>query len=234
MRFLFRWAFRLFLILVVVVVALVLLKDALCKSLAEHRLRAETGLDARIGKLEIGLLHPTLTIENLKLYNTAEFGGSPFVDLPELHLEASPRAFASQRLQFRLVRVSLNELNIVESKDGRTNIIGLLGQLETIVSTNSAKETVLGFPFDGIDTLNLTLGKIKYLSMKKPGKSTEVDLGLKNKIVTGVKSVEDLSNILITAMLQKGITLLGNPIGAPAESPKSSKPTAKPVKPQTR
>lgn len=41
----------------------------------------------RLGRLEIGLLNPKVTIENFVLYNAAEFGGAPMVDLPELHVE---------------------------------------------------------------------------------------------------------------------------------------------------
>lgn len=221
MKFLFRWAFRLFLVFVVLVVALVLLKDSALKAYVEHRIRSETGLDVRIGKLEAGLFNSTLTIENLKLYNTAEFGGSPLIDLPELHLEGDGSFLASRRLHFKLVRLAVHEINVVESQNGRTNIVGVLASLDKLTSTNRPTETPRDWEFDGIDTLNLTLGKLKYFSMKKLGQATEFDLGLNNQIVTNVKSLNELSSVVMTAILQKGITILGDPVSSAAAHKKS-------------
>jgi uncharacterized protein involved in outer membrane biogenesis len=231
MRFLFRWAFRLFLILVVLVVALVLVKDSLLKAFAEARIRSETGLDVRIGKLEAGLLSPSVTIENLRIYNTAEFGGSPLIDLPELRLEGDGGSLASRKLHFKLVRLHLNEVNIVENKDGRTNIVGILAGLEKMTSTNSRGARVAGWEFTGIDTLNLSLGKLKYVSMKKPGKTAEVDIGLRNEIITNVRSAAELSSVIISAALRKGITILGDPVSPPtmptSKAPKKLEVTGK-------
>jgi hypothetical protein len=231
MKFLFRWAFRLFLICVVLIVALVLVKDALLKSFAEQRIRSETGLDARIGKLEAGLLSPSLTIENLKIYNTAEYGGSPLIDLPELHLEGYGGSLALHKLHFKLVRLHVNEVNIVENKEGRTNIVRFLEELEKITSTNRPGASAFGWEFTGIDTLNLSLGKLKYLSMKKPGKATDVDIGLKNEIITNVKSTAELSSVILSAALRKGITILGDPVVTPSvptsKAPKKLEVTGK-------
>ncbi len=207
MRFLFRWAFRLFLVAVVLVVALVLLKDTLIKSFTERQLRAQTGLDAKIDRLEAGLLSPTLTIENFKLYNTAEFGGSPLVDVPELPLEWSPAALVTGKLHFKLVRVHLNELNIVASKDGRTNIVGFVSELEKLSSTNANNRVKRGLEFAGIDVLNLTLDRMKYSNLKQPGKTLEVEFGLKNEVLTNVKTLPDLSTLVLNILFQRGITI---------------------------
>lgn len=207
MRFLFRWAFRLFLVIVILVVALVLLKDTLLKSYLESRVRAETGMDVKIGKLEVGLFSPTLTIEDFKLYNAAEFGGSPLLDVPEFHLECDAAALASQRLRAKLVRAHVRELNIVESQTGRTNVNNWMAGLEQLASENGPGKTINGTQFAGIDTLNLTLGKIKYSSLKRPGKFSEVDLGLKNQIFTNVQSFADLYSLLVKILFQKGISI---------------------------
>ena len=190
--------------MVVLIIALVLLKDALAKSWAQHRIRAETGMETKIGKVELGLFSPTLTIENLKIYNPAEFGGAPWVDVPEMHLEWETAALARQRLHFKLVRLTLNEINIVEGRDGRTNVTGVLGELERLISTNTAAKSV-SWKFAGIDTLNLTAGKLLYSSLKH-SRQSEVKLGLKNEIISDVRSWSDLSGRLVTLLLNRGIT----------------------------
>ena len=115
MKTLFRWVFRLFVLSIVLVVALVLLKDTLVKAIAERQIRAQTGMDVKIGKFELGLLSPTLSIEDFKIYNTAEFGGSPFLVMPELHVECEGSDLMAHRLHLKLVRFNLAEINIVQN-----------------------------------------------------------------------------------------------------------------------
>ena len=63
------------------------LKDSIIRAITEHR----TGLEVSIGRLSSRVLSPTLTIENLKLYNTAEFGGACVFDCPRASSECDPR-----------------------------------------------------------------------------------------------------------------------------------------------
>ena len=177
MRFLFRWAFRLFLVAVVLLVALVLLKDTLVKAIVERQIQSYAGLNVRIERVAMGLLSPTLTFENLKLYNTAEFGGSPLADVPELHLEYDRGALAFRKLRFKLVRLHLSELNIVESKDGRTNIIGFVHELQQLSFPNANSRSA--FTFAGIEVLNLTLDNARS-QPQTPCPGYEFQFGLKN------------------------------------------------------
>lgn len=208
MRFLFRWAFRLLILLVVLAVAAILLKDTIVKAVAENRLRAQTGCDVRIGRMEVSLLKPTVTIENFLIYNPAEFGGSPFIDMPELHFEYDRAHVASQKMHLKLLRVNLKELNIVESKTGRTNLDAIFPQgLPGMDSGRDSKRKKEDFPFAGIDILNLTVRKIKFTSLKQPRRNQEADAGLQNEIVTDVRSSDDLAGVTFKALLRAGITI---------------------------
>ena len=68
-KWLFKWLFRLFLLAVVLMVILLLSLNSILRVYVEHRLRAQTGMDAEIGKFSVGLTEPTVTIQNFKLYN---------------------------------------------------------------------------------------------------------------------------------------------------------------------
>jgi len=208
MRFLFRWAFRLFLIVIVLAVALVLLKDVLLKSFAESRIRSETGMDVRIGKLEVGLFSPTVIVEDLKVFNRAEFGGLPFIDVPDLFIEYSPAALTLGAIRLRLVRLNLAEINVVEGRDGQTNVVFALDPLTRNQPTAaSTAPTVYGLRFTGIDTLNLSAGKIVYASLRRPGERTEVNLALQNQVLTNVKTFDELEVVLARTALRNGITI---------------------------
>ena len=226
MRFLVRWTFRCLLLLIVLVVALVLLKDTLIKSLAERRIRAQTGLEVRIGKFEVSLLTPTVTIENFKLYNTPEFGGSMFIDLPELHLEYDLTPMTSGRLHLKLLRLNLTELNLVENKDGKTNLELLQHKLEVDPKWSAQQKNKRKIEFTGIDTLNLTIGKVNYASLKEPGKNWSRDLGLKNEVVKNVRSEADLAGIVLKSLVRTWYSGRGAIVPAP-EKPANS-PKAKP------
>lgn len=211
MRFITRWAFRSLILLIVLVVCLVLLKDTLAKSFVEHRIRIETGMDVRIGKLEVGLFTPMINVQDLKLYNLPEYGGLPFLDMPDLHLEYDLRALFMRRVHFRLVRLYLAELNVVEGRNGHTNVNLSLDALTETAPRSASVNFGSGFEFAGIDTLNFTLGKVRYTSLRQAGKETEVKLGLRNRVVTNIKTLHELTNVLIKTLFQNGITVITNP-----------------------
>ncbi len=69
-----------------VIVAL-LSVDSLARTAMESSIRAQTGMEAQVGKVNVGFIRPTLRVENFTLYNSAEFSGSPMLTLPEIFLE---------------------------------------------------------------------------------------------------------------------------------------------------
>ena len=198
-RFIGRWAFRLIILMVVVATALLLLKDTLIKSLTESRLRAATGLEIRIQRMELGLFSPTMTIEGFRLYNPAEFGGSPFIDLPELHVQFDRKALANRTLHLQLVRLNLAEVHVVDNLAGQRNLDFFQEKLRASAPTNLPSSTLA---FAGIDMLNLSVGKLKYTNLRRPDLGRDVNIGLKNEIVTNVKSTSDLSGLLLKIIWQ--------------------------------
>lgn len=204
-RFTVRWLFRFFILLIVLGVALVLLKDMLLKSWMENRIRAETGLEAHIGALELALFAPTLHIENFVLYNPPQFGGSPFLIAKEIHVEYDRQAVKYRELKIHLLRFNLSEIDVVENQKGETNLQMLQALNKNSVQNKKQDQTL---DFTGIDTLNLTLGKIRYLSLKTPGPAREFDLGVRNQIQQNIKTTADLNALFLKILLQKGSVLM--------------------------
>lgn len=217
LRLLLRVLFGLLLLLLVAVVAGVLLMDTIVKSVLENRIRERTGRDVKIGSLNLSLLNSRVTIENFKLYNTAALGGGPFLDLPEIHVELDRPALAQRQLHFKVIRLHLAELNLVSSGAGRPNL-GPLPQFDASVLTNqiprSAGNRGDQLEFAGIDTLNLTLGKIKQTDLKQPANSREFPLGVTNEVITGIRDGRDLQVKLLPLLLRTSgpllIQLFGN------------------------
>jgi hypothetical protein len=228
-KFIFRWGFRLLILLVVLAGVLVLCKDALIKSLIESRIRTQTGMDVKIARLEIGLFTPTVSIEGFKLFNTPQFGGVPLIDVPDLYLEYDRSAASRRELHFKLVRVNLAEINIVEDAAGKTILPWLQAQ-QTNPSTNASQD----IQFSGIDVLNLSVGTLKLTNLGNPAKSRAIKIGLQNEVLKNVKSANDLSSLAIKLLWQNarevpdGILNAPNPatLSAPATAPSKTLPTS--------
>jgi hypothetical protein len=216
-KFVFRWAFRAVLLATVVAIGLLLLKDNIARNLTEDRIRRDTGFDAKIGNLEFSLFSPRVTLENVVLYNPAEFGGSIFLSAPDLHFEYNRKQLALGKLHLTLLRLHVKELHIVESQSGRTNLVDVLQK--------TAPELLGGVPskdrysFAGIDTLNLSLDEVRYTNLRAPKRNQEVKLGLKNDLTQNVRTEQDVAAILFKVLLRAGITFYAN---TPAPRPQGT------------
>jgi len=123
LKFAFKWLFRLLLLAVVLVVILALSLDSLLRVYMEHNLRAQTGMDAEIGRVSLGWFEPRLEIRDLKIYNPAAYGGTLFLDIREIHVEYDRRALLRSELHLTLLRFNLGELDIVKNAAGRLNVL---------------------------------------------------------------------------------------------------------------
>ena len=170
MKWLFKWLFRLFLLAVVLIVILLLSLNSILRVYIEHRIRAQTGMDAEIGRFSLGLAEPTVTIQNFKLYNPPDFGGTPFLDIREIHVEYDRAALARHELHLTLVRFNLGELDIVKNEAGRTNIFSLGVPLPSKKSGGGKSaadfKQQTGFEFKSIDVLNVSVGTVKFIDLK--------------------------------------------------------------------
>jgi len=207
MKWLIKWIFRLVLLVVILGGLFVLFKDSVWTMLAERRIRARTGMEVQIGKFSSGLFSQTVTIHNLKLYNTPEFGGTLFLEIPELHLELDPLALPQRQLRFKLVRLDLSEIDIVRNELGRTNIFTLLEKEKPhgAAKEKNRFEKLLGdLKFESIDVLNLSLGKIKFIDLKNSVNNREVPIGMQNQVFRNVQSEGDAYAILFMIWLRSG------------------------------
>ena len=206
-KFAFRWAFRLLILAIVLGIGVVLLKDTLVKEFTQRRIQKETGLQVRIGAMQTALFSSTVSIQNLVIYNPAEFGGGPFLDIPDLHLEYDYSSVAGEGFKLKLLRLDVKELHIVENNAGQTNIVTILQK----VAPNLLKEDDQGQGgpggFGGIDMLNLSVGKVRYTNLRNPRRDQEVNLRMRNAIIQNIRTGHDLTGVFLKVLVQAGITI---------------------------
>ena len=203
--------------IVVLAVVLALSLDSIAKALAKRRIRAETGMDATIGRLSVGLVSPKMRIEDFKLSNTAEFGGTPFIDIRELEVEYDRAALAERKLHITLMRFNLAELNVVKNEAGQTNIFNLMSKAGVKGANGGSSRRVGEFEFTGIDSLNLSVGKLAFIDLKDPRNSSMLNLDVSNRIMKNVKSEADLYGVLLLVWLRNGGSFSGVPMTSPPQ-----------------
>lgn len=210
MKFLFRWAFRLLILMLVLGIGALLLKDTIIKEITVKRLRDETGMDVRIGKMHVRLFDSIVSLEQVVVYNGAEFGGAPLLDVPDLHLEYDWDALVRNKLHLRLLRIYLREIHVVENQHGQNNMQEFLRRLRDTPSVSRPGGQGGGggdLMFDRIDVLNLSAGKVRYTNMRFPKRNHENEVGIRNEMIQNVRTPEDLTAIVMKVLLRAGITI---------------------------
>jgi len=204
MKWIFKWLLRLFILAVVLVVIFFLSLDTILRLVMENRIRAQTGMDAEIGKFTLGHAAPTITIKDFKLFNPPSFGGTLFLDIPEIHVEYDRAALAKRELHVTLLRFNLGELVIVKNEAGQTNLFAI-ATLPAVKKPGGgeksfAKET--GYSFAGIDVLNVSVGTAKYIDLKDQKNNREQKIGLENLVLKNVKTPTDLAGLAMLVALR--------------------------------
>lgn len=220
-----KWFLGLFLLAVVLFVIFLLSLDTLLRTLVVQNIRDQTGMTAEIGKFHLGLLEPVVTIKDLKLHNPADFGGTPFLVIPEIHVEYDRAALATNQIHITLLRFNLGELAIVRNEAGQTNLFELGVKLpskkaldkETLSQSKSLDELKqrTGMNFQGVDVLNVSVGTAKYIDLADQKNNREQNIGIENQIVKNVKTPADLAGLVLLVGLRSDnfFTSLIGPVG---------------------
>ena len=213
-------------ILVIVVTAN---RDWIAKQFAEKQIRAATGLEPEIGGLSFGVWDPKLTLENFKLYNTADFGGTLFLDVPELHIEYDRAALQRHELHFTLVRVNFREADVVKNSAGATNFMTFFNAMLPQQPGGGGRSVapLNGYKFTGIDLLNLSIGTVKFVDLKDQRRNRSVTFGLQNQIYTNVLSTANLTGLSAQLWVHNGASV-GLPVSQPRPKPSPVTPPTTP------
>ncbi len=73
-----------------------------------------------------------------------------------------------------------------------------------------AKKNAGPIQFPRIDTLNLTLGRATYRSMKQPNQVDELRMDIRNQVLTNVVAGQDLAGVATAILLRNGVSPMTN------------------------
>jgi len=219
MKKFWRWTMGVLAGVLVLLLALILWRDALLKAVAEHSIEDETGLRAVIGELKTTLGSGAVRVRGLKLYNPPEFGGRLMADVPELVVDLDAAQAADGKLHFRQLKLDLAELNVVRNGAGRFNLDGVEKRIrERLHQRRKKRGEKFRFEFAGIERLQLNMGKVLYADMRYPRHTLALDLAVTNETVTNLQTEEELgkwaSALVFRILLQTSLRQLGRGPGS--------------------
>lgn len=206
-------------VILILVVCLVF-ADAIARRLLESAIRARTGMDASIQRVEMGLLRPTLRVEGLKIHSPASYGGMPMLDLRELFVEYDRAAAQRREIVLKLVRIDIEEVNLITDVSGRTNAFEFPGIPEAL--SGMTNRIAAGTGFREIETLNFSLGTLRRTNLKNPSESSEWPVHVRNEVVTRVRTAGDLLPLVFkiaTRVSGAGVIDVPRTGGPPAPRP---------------
>lgn len=176
-----KWLFILLVLIVAAVVGFLFSKDAIAKAAVEQQIRAQTGMDVKIGKFSLGVLSPIATIENLTLSNPADFGGVPFLNIRELHIQFDREALAHRELKLKLLKLNIAELSVVRNDRGETNIVNLAA------APKPAKTSEM-IDFKGIEVANFSISKVTFVDLKNQKNNRHFTWNVQNQVFRNLNS----------------------------------------------
>lgn len=209
MKRILKWVCGALLLIAVVLTIFLLSLDTILRAVVENRIRAQTGMTAEIGKFHLGLTEPIVTIKDFKIYNPPEFGGTPFLNIPEIHVEYDRDALAKNQIHVTLMRFNLGELVIVKNEAGQTNLLSLgvtMPKQDKPGGNQGLKEFKerTGLEFKGIDVLNVSVGSAKFIDLKNPANNREQKISIENQVIKNVQSPADLAGLALLVALRSG------------------------------
>jgi hypothetical protein len=209
--------------IVIVAAVLVLARNQIVKAGAGATIRAITGVDMRIGSLDIGLFKPAVQIKDLKLFNPASFPEKQMMDLPELYVKYDLPAVIKGTIHLPMLRVTLKEFMVVKTPKGEINV----NSLQALQPKKGEGKP----PQIKIDVMELNIGKVVYKEFRANGmpRVTEFNIDLHERyenindpnalvaLIVG-KALRNTSIAGVSGILSKADKVVGSTIGTVANT----------------
>jgi uncharacterized protein involved in outer membrane biogenesis len=204
-------------LLLLLVLVLVLSLDRILKPILERQLTKATGLQAKIGRLDIGLGTPRFNLEQVTLTSSADFGGTRFALIQEIHIQYDFQRLRTREVRLTVLRLDLAEMHLVKNAQGRANWDGPLKAMNALSTPHKDRPSAQEWLYTGIDSLNLSLGRVRYSDLGQPSNSFDLNLGLRDRVFSQVKSPTDMLGLVFEIFLRSRGGSMTTPAGtAPA------------------
>ena len=199
---------------VVIVVGLVLAKDAIFKFVVEKAVTGVTGFPTHLDSLKYDL-PSTLHIEGLQIDNPPGFTEKIFVRIPEIYVALIlPELLQGRGIHLPEVRLNIQEVHLEKNRQGISNVqllssVGGKGgaQKKPAAAPRLAGPKKPGLPFL-LERLELTIRKVTYedhsgIVGAAPVNKLAVDLQVEKQVFGNITDPQILINLILTKVLRE-------------------------------
>jgi hypothetical protein len=201
----------LLLILIILVVALGFARNLIGQTLVVRGVKAMTGVELSLGKLDVGLTKHFVSLESLKILNPPNFTEKFMADFPVIYADYNLGDILKGKVHFAEIRINLQEFAVVKNQNGEININSLKSLAPKAGEKQSQKAPSQAAPQIQIDNLALTISKVVYTdysSGKPEKKEFNLNLDERFKDITDPNALVNL--IVVKALSRTTIASLAN------------------------
>lgn len=215
---------KLFLAVLVLIIAAVVFKDAVLKTAIGVGTSQLTGASASIEHFSLSVLKQKVSIKGFQISQPQGFPAGTFVDIPEVSVSFNVPELLRGRMYFPAVVVNLKEMVVIKNSDGKLNVDAMKFAQKKEAPAGSKKGTEKQpgqMPPLKIDILTLTVGGVVVKDYTKGSDPTVVayDAGIKDKVFRDINSAEQLAALIMvqamgpTAIKSAGIYAAATALG---------------------
>jgi hypothetical protein len=180
--------------------------DWFLKKTITQQLQQSGVAEVEIGSLDFGILRPRIHIRDVKLFSEPRLGGVQVLDLPELFIEYDRSALQKSELRLKQVRIDLKELALVDGVEQKpvtmmqmvqlfpmqmSEYTNRLSSLTNQVDFERAQR-VGKLTFKGVERLELTVGKVRFIDLKDPSAERVATLSIHRRKWSNLNSLPEL------------------------------------------
>lgn len=237
-------ASRIIIVFVVIIVILVIGRNAIVKFVMEKGVRVAVGLPLKIEKIDLGLMTTHIGITEMKLFNPEGFGGGVMFHAPEIFVDYNLGAIIKGKIHLEEVRLDINQLTIVKNEQGQINLDALKPKEEDQQSQKKEEKKIEGKKGDAeekkapemqIDHLVLKVGKVVYKDYSKGGEpsikeykvniSEEIDDVMDAKVLLGIIVTKAIAKTALTSLIDFNMDMFGSVTDIPGKAVETLKST---------
>jgi len=205
MKIFMRVLMSLLVVVVILVVVLVAGRNIIIKAGAGAAIKAITGVEIKIGTLNIGLFRPVIHIKDMKLLNPASYPEPLMMDMPELFIQYDLASIMKGVIHLPEIRLWVKEFVVVKNAEGNININELAAlQPKSKESVKPPQAKPQGpLPQIKIDLMELQIGKVLYKEYRAQGAPREsvYNIALKERY----QNIKD-PNVLLALIVGKALS----------------------------
>lgn len=185
-------------ILIVVILSLVVFKDFFIQCAISQVGASVLGAPVKVGSFAWDLINQKIQIRDLRVFNPPGFPSQPLIDIPAVDVNYDLPSLMKGNLHFPYINVDLKEMVLVKNAQGQLNVDALkVSQKSTGQSSAQSSQPMRPL---SIDVMKLSLERTVYIDYTHADQPIVkvFDVGFKDKTFKNIKSVQQLSIVILT------------------------------------